>query len=154
MDTTPPSPPQFTLGRSLQTPEAGSLTPRAGLPAHHSVIGADWQFEGQARIQGSLSVAGHVQGGLEVAPLPDVPASGEVRVAASGVVEGRIRAASISVHGRVEGELDAAGGRVALHDSAVVNGHVRYTHLQVNGADLNGRLERVKPGSEPHPTTA
>ena len=38
--------------------------------------------------------------------------------------------------------------RVSLHASASVSGRIRYTHLQVNGADLNAQLERVRPDSD------
>jgi len=47
--------------------------------------------------------------------------------------------------GRVVERDPAAGGRVSLHDTASVSGRIRYTHLQVNGADLNAQLERVRP---------
>lgn len=106
-----------------------------------STLGQGLSFVGSARIDGSLTVAGEVQGDIELAG----SGSGHVTVTQTGTVVGDIRARNISVLGQTVGTLDAAGGRVSLHDTASVSGRIRYTHLQVNGADLNAQLERVRP---------
>lgn len=106
-----------------------------------STLGPGLSFVGSARIEGSLTISGEVQGNIELLD----GGSGHVTVTQSGTVVGDIKARNISVLGQTEGLLDAAGGRVSLHDTASVSGRIRYTHLQVNGADLNAQLERVRP---------
>ena len=105
-----------------------------------STLGPGLSFTGNARIDGSLTIAGEVQGNIEL----QGGGSGHVTITQSGTVVGDIRARNISVLGQTVGTLDASGGRVSLHDTASVSGRIRYTHLQVNGADLNAQLERVR----------
>lgn len=144
------APPRVALGRSLpgdlrEVPTLeplGSTDPSPG----HSMLAAGWLYQGQADIAGSLTVACEVQGILRLRPGPAGHGEGHVTISPEGRVVGDILARSISVLGQTEGLLEAA--RVSLHDSSVVTGHVRYGHLQVNGADLNGQLERLRPGSD------
>jgi len=105
----------------------------------HSLLGADWEFEGQARIAGSLTVAGVWRGRLDATP---AQGEGHVIITESGRLQGELQARSLSVLGHADGLLQASG-RVTLHASAVVSGQVRYGQLQVNGAELNARVERL-----------
>jgi cytoskeletal protein CcmA (bactofilin family) len=121
--------------------QALPVAPDAASAPRVSTLGIGLSFVGSARIQGSLTISGEVQGNIELLD----GGSGHVTVTQSGTVVGDIKARNISVLGQTEGLLDAAGGRVSLHDTASVSGRIRYTHLQVNGADLNAQLERVRP---------
>jgi cytoskeletal protein CcmA (bactofilin family) len=114
--------------------------PVAGLAQRHSTLAAGLSFTGAARIVGSITVAGEVQGDLRLEQSPE----GHVTITETGTVVGDINAPNIAVMGQAVGLLDASGGRVTLHESASVSGRIRYTHLQVNGADLNAQLERVR----------
>lgn len=128
------------LPHQQAVPMPGSQPPAS----RHSTLAQGLSFIGTAQIDGSLTVAGEVQGDLQVIE----SSSGQVTVTETGTVVGDIRARSISVLGQTVGTLDAAGGRVSLHDTASVSGRIRYTHLQVNGADLNAQLERVRPDAD------
>ena len=123
-----------TLQPSLQA------VPQLNALARHSTLADGMAFTGSARIAGSVTVAGEVQGDLLVQGTPD----GHVTVTETGTVVGDITAPNISVLGQTVGLLDASGGRVTLHESSSVSGRIRYTQLQVNGADLNAQLERVR----------
>lgn len=147
-----PQVPQVPMGQAMPDvqriptllPQMQAVVPHAeALPAASrvSTLGQGLSFVGTARIDGSLTVAGEVQGDIELAG----SGSGHVTITQTGTVVGDIRARNISVLGQTVGTLDAAGGRVSLHDTASVSGRIRYTHLQVNGADLNAQLERVRP---------
>lgn len=114
--------------------------PQLNALARHSTLAEGMAFTGSARIAGSVTVAGEVQGDLLVQGTPD----GLVTVTETGTVVGDITAPNISVLGQTVGLLDASGGRVTLHESSSVSGRIRYTQLQVNGADLNAQLERVR----------
>lgn len=113
--------------------------------AARTVIAEGLRFTGNAQLASACSISGHVIGDLKQAP-PHLTA---VVITETGHVIGDIVANKISVMGRTEGTLDAAGGSVALHDSASVSGHVRYSRIQVNGADLNATLERVAAAKMP-----
>ena len=141
--------PQVAMGQAMpETHRLPTLVPTMQAVAlkrtgsnNVSTLGEGLSFVGSARIDGSLTVSGEVQGDIEL----DGGGTGHVTVTQTGNVVGDIRAKNISVLGQTVGTLDAAGGRVSLHDTASVSGRIRYTHLQVNGADLNAQLERVRP---------
>lgn len=145
----PPHAPTVNLGQAMPQVRsvpvlAGPFATGSGLP--HSMIARGLRFVGTAHVEGALTVAGEVVGHLN---LP-APAQGHVTITESGSVEGDVVARNISVLGRTQGLLDASGGKVSLHDSASVSGRIRYTHLQVNGADLNAQLERVRQDPSGH----
>lgn len=147
----PPTPdvPQVAMGQAMpETRHLPTLLPTVQAiaaegrgSANVSTLGQGLSFIGSARIDGSLTVSGEVQGDIEL----QGSGSGHVTITQTGTVVGDIRARNISVLGQTVGTLDAGGGRVSLHDTASVSGRIRYTHLQVNGADLNAQLERVRP---------
>lgn len=155
-DTTSPmqddsngAPPSVAMGQTMpDLDQIPTLLPhqRAVLQEHgapvlrHSRIAQGLSFTGSAEIDGSVTIAGEMQGDLRVAETTD----GSVTITETGTLVGDIRARNISVLGQTVGTLDAGGGRVSLHSSASVSGHIRYSHLQVNGADLNAQLERVR----------
>ena len=135
---------QATESPAAQAPAAGPQW-AGDEPGRLSKIGDGLSFNGTAELVGSLQVAGEVLGDVRVA---EAASAGSVTVTESGVLVGDVRARSISVLGSTEGLLDAGGGKVTLHSSARVAGRIRYTHLQVNGADLNAQLERVRPDDD------
>lgn len=122
--------------QTLQTGQPGTQTSKDQQP--RSEIADGMHFVGNAQLIGMCTVAGYIQGNLKQAPSAKIA----VVVTETGHVKGDIVADQISVMGRTEGTLEASGGSVTLHDSAIVSGHVRYSRLQVNGADLNATLER------------
>lgn len=101
------------------------------------------RFAGNAILRGPCSIAGLVEGNLTQAPGTLV----SVVVTETGRVTGDITAQKISVMGQTQGTLDSGQGEVTLHDTARVQGLVRYRRIQVNGADLNATLERVAPAN-------
>lgn len=111
-----------------------------GVPGR-SMLADGMHFVGHAVLRGPCSVAGLVEGNLLQAQDCEV----SVVVTESGRVKGDITAQKISVMGQTDGVLDAGQGEVSLHDTARVQGIVRYGRLQVNGADLNATLERAAP---------
>ena len=133
---------------AAQPPRAGALpvlqAQSQGLGAdgsasRHSTIAEGMVFQGNALLSGPCSVNGQVLGNLAQAAGTSIA----VVVSETGEVQGDVRANKISVMGRTSGTLDASGGSVSLNDTSSVSGHVRYSRLQVSGADLNATLERV-----------
>lgn len=101
------------------------------------------RFAGNVILRGPCSIAGLVEGNLTQA----TDALVSVVVTETGQVTGDITAQKISVMGQTLGTLDSGQGEVTLHATARVQGLVRYRRIQVNGADLNATLERVKPAT-------
>ena len=125
---------------NAQAAPAHPEEPNEGSPTL-SRIAEGINFVGNAILRGPCSIAGNVQGNFTQAP----EASVAVVVTQTGRVNGDITAQKISVMGHTNGILDSGHGEVTLHDSASVQGLVRYGRIQVNGADLNATLERVAP---------
>jgi len=115
-----------------------------GLPSR-SMVAEGMQFTGNAQLRGPCSIAGMVEGNLTQA----AGSEAAVVVTETGRVKGDITAVKISVMGQTDGILDAGQGEVSLHDTARVQGVIRYGRIQVNGADLNATLERaLAPGQQ------
>jgi cytoskeletal protein CcmA (bactofilin family) len=115
--------------------------------ARPSKLGQGLIFKGDAWLNGPITVAGRWEGDIAV----QEGCEGRITVTESGQVDGDLSARHVSILGQTHGEIDAAGGSVSLHGSARVNGHIRYAHLQVNGAELNAQLERVSERSASPP---
>ena len=128
--TPPATPSQSTVAQPLAANQHSDK---------NSMIAEGVNFVGNAQLVGQCSVGGKVEGNLVQSPGQSIT----VVVAETGHVKGDIVADNISVMGQTDGLLDAGGGSVALHDASRVSGHVRYTRLQVNGADLNATLEKA-----------
>ena len=96
-------------------------------------------FTGNAALQGTCTIAGQIVGNLK----EQAGATSQIVITETGSVKGDIFSHKVSVMGACNGTIDASGGSVDLHAESVVNGHIRYGQLQVNGADLNATLERV-----------
>jgi cytoskeletal protein CcmA (bactofilin family) len=97
-------------------------------------------FTGNVALQGICTIAGQVIGNLK----EQTNATSQIVITETGSVKGDIFSNKVSVMGTANGTIDASGGSVDLHAKSVVNGHIRYGQLQVNGADLNATLERVQ----------
>jgi cytoskeletal protein CcmA (bactofilin family) len=143
---------EVPLGQSLAAPAAPAPAPRLAMddalpPGQLSTLAEGLAFAGNAALTGSITVAGEFQGNIRV----DEASDGHVVVTETGVVVGDVRSRDISVRGQTDGTLDAAGGKVTLHSTSSVAGKIRYTHLQVDGADLNAQLERVRAEGDPPP---
>lgn len=152
-----PSSPAAPYGQSLQVQVGNALPSMSsghapqvqpvvltdvvqGLPTR-SMVAEGMQFTGSAQLRGPCSIAGVVEGNLTQA----MGSEAAVVVTETGRVKGDITAVKISVMGQTDGILDAGQGEVSLHDTARVQGIIRYGRIQVNGADLNATLERALP---------
>lgn len=116
-----------------------SSTTAPNKPGKFSMIEEGVIFTGNAALQGTCTIAGQMIGNLK----EQAGASSQIVITETGSVKGDIFSSKVSVMGTCNGTIDASGGSVDLHAKSVVNGHIRYGQLQVNGADLNATLERV-----------
>lgn len=132
------APPLIPLGPALALPAEDEAAP--------SRLAAGWQFEGQVRLAGSLTLAGTLTGGLARQP----GASARLHIAPEGQLHGTLSADALVVQGRAEGDLDLSGGSVALHPGATLTGRLRYGRLQVDDATLDAHVEPVRTPRAEH----
>lgn len=131
------------IAEAVDMPAKASVE-RVGIP-NISFIGEGVCFKGTASLKDSCLVMGEVTGDLisDEDRVNDVSITVEV----GGIVVGAIAAGEVIIEGQIDGLIDAPGGSVDLKDTANVSGKVRYGKLQVSGAELNAKLERVVAGA-------
>jgi len=133
---------------SKETPASAdriSETPKrtvqsASRPETSTVIARGTSIEGLLQGGQDLRIDGELSG--------EIRSSAEVRVGASGNIKAQIRARSIQVAGRVEGNL-TADERIELMASAVVVGNLLAPKILIKeGANLQGSVDMSAPGSK------
>jgi cytoskeletal protein CcmA (bactofilin family) len=102
-----------------------------------SFFGAKLAVKGKVSGGGNLIVMGKLEGEFDL--------NGELVVAPSALVNGEVKAVSVTVSGGFSGSL-MAKQRIHLEKSAVVSGRLLAAKLSVaEGAVLNGEIEMKKP---------
>lgn len=105
-------------------------SPKPSIATTPSIIAADVQIEGNVKTAGELQLDGAITGDL---------VCGGVVMGESGAVNGTISADSVTIRGKVTGQIRAKS--VRLEKSAVVEGDVYHESLSVEaGARLTGRF--------------
>ncbi len=95
-----------------------------------SHLGEGSRITGELYFPGTVELPGYVKGRVEASTIV---------VEDAGEVEGELRAASIAIKGRVDGQV--IGGDVKLHTSARVTGEITYESLRIeSGAQVEGRF--------------
>jgi cytoskeletal protein CcmA (bactofilin family) len=109
---------------------------RAAQPAGNakeSLIAADVTIEGKIEGAGHVRIAGRFKG--------DVNVEGNVTIEQGAHVTGQIAAATVIVSGEVHGNI-AAGSRVELLETGVINGDVKAAVLTVAaGSRMRGNAD-------------
>ena len=102
-----------------------------------SHIGETMQLDGDLRSAGSIDVAGLVNGNIFVS---------EMTITESGSVRGSIEAATLEIHGHVEGKISA--DVVIVGREAVIKGDIFFknTLKTEEGADIDGYIKRANKG--------
>lgn len=119
---------------------APARPPVAERPAHLSVLAEGLRVVGEIESDGTLTIAGKLEGSLR--------GRTQVLIAAGGVVVGDISAAEVIVVGRVEGNVTATG-RVELRDGGVIHGDLTTPCVVVHeGGIVNGRVRADPPAAK------
>lgn len=105
-------------------------SPRPSVATTPSIIASDVQIEGNVKTAGELQLDGAITGDL---------VCGGVVMGETGAVNGTIAAESVTIRGKVIGQIRAKS--VRLEKTAVVEGDVFHESLSVEaGARLTGRF--------------
>ncbi len=117
-------------------PSAVPVAVERGDPAT-SFFGAKLSVKGKVSGAGNLVVMGKIEGEFDL--------NGELVIAPSALVNGEVKAASVTVSGGLSGNLKALE-KIHLEKSAVVSGRLLTPRLSMNdGATFNGEIEMMKP---------
>jgi cytoskeletal protein CcmA (bactofilin family) len=102
-----------------------------------SFFGTKLAIKGKITGSGNVIVMGKLEGECDL--------NGELVVAPSALVNGEVKAASVTVSGGFSGTLTARE-KIHVEKSAVVSGRLNTARLSIaEGAVLNGEIEMKKP---------
>jgi cytoskeletal protein CcmA (bactofilin family) len=124
---------------ALFAKEKAQTAPAGAVRSDHETgfFGAKLSVKGKVSGSGNLIVMGKLEGEFDL--------NGELVIAPPAVLNGEIKAVSVTVSGSVTGNLSARE-KIHLEKSAVVNGRLNTPRLSVaEGASLNGDIEMKKP---------
>jgi cytoskeletal protein CcmA (bactofilin family) len=124
---------------ALFTKEKTQTAPSGAVRSDHETafFGAKLSVKGKVSGSGNLIVMGKLEGEFDL--------NGELVVAPPAVLNGEIKAVSVTVSGNVTGNLTARE-KIHLEKSAVVSGRLSAPRLSVaDGASFNGEIEMKKP---------
>ena len=110
-----------------------------------TLVAAETQVVGDIHFKNELFVYGHVEGNL----VADDD-SAAVVISDGGSVRGEVRVASVTVNGRVDGDIFAKN-RVELAANAEIHGNVYYNLIEMQlGARVEGQLVHAQdlPGED------
>ncbi len=111
------------------SPASGEQAP---LPLKSSLISEGFEFEGDMKSAGSLTVDGAIKGHLVVQTL---------LIGATGLVDGGVTADSINVEGCLSGDVECKDLVIGGH--AVVSGKLSYSTLTIQrGGTIKGDIRR------------
>ena len=97
-------------------------------------IGPSIHIKGEVSAQEPLTIAGHVDGTVQVS-------GHSLTVSAEGRVNANINADTIVVGGRVRGKLEA-GSRIVVQQTATIEGDLTAPAISLaDGANVQGRVE-------------
>ena len=100
-------------------------------------------IKGDIHFQGALEIEGEVTGNI----IGTDGGDSEVRILDGGSVTGELRVPVVFISGKVDGDVFASK-QVELAASAVVDGNIHYTLLEVErGAQVNGNFVLEKTGA-------
>lgn len=101
---------------------------------HTTLIANCTIVTGDITFTGILQVEGVIKGNV-------TSTEGEIRLAENGIVEGEIKAPSVVINGKVQGDVFASD-RLELASKALIEGDVYYNRVEmVMGAQVNGKFE-------------
>ena len=102
-----------------------------------SYVGETLQLEGDLRTNGSLDIAGLINGNVYVS---------DVTVTETGAVRGSVEATKVEINGHIQGKITADS--IVVGRSAVIKGDVYFknTLKTEEGADIDGYIKRISSG--------
>jgi cytoskeletal protein CcmA (bactofilin family) len=128
-DLPPKKESEFATENAPSFEPAPRLRPRE---AKESIIAANLTIEGKIEGTGHVRMAGRFKG--------DVNVDGDLTIEAGAKITGSVRAATVTVGGELDGNIDAAS-RVELLSTGVLNGDLKAASLTVAaGSRMRGNV--------------
>ena len=131
----------FGKQKQKQKPKTTSPPSSARGDQETASVGSKLTIKGKVSGSGNLVIMGRLEGDFDTA--------GELVVAPPAIVNGEVKASSISVSGTVTGNLTAAD-RIHLEKTAQVNGRMASGRISIaDGAMFDGEIEMRRERREP-----
>jgi len=137
------------FGRDEHTPESEPATQKpTKTPAPQdsqtgtgrTIISGANTLEGTVAGSGDVQVDGRINGAVDT--------TGHILIADQGVVEGKIKASTVTVAGRVRGDITGTE-RIELYPSSKVEGNITAPRILINdGATFDGKVFMKDPGGK------
>ena len=101
-------------------------------PKHETYLDVGCELSGTLRFKDDVRIDGRVEG--------EIHAEKTVRIGESAMIEARVRAESIEVHGTIQGDINVRR-KTILHKSARVSGEIHTAGIVVEeGARVRGTI--------------
>lgn len=113
----------------------GKKSPQKATPGVETIIGKDATIDGTLTVPTGLRVDGHVTGQIE--------SSGHLVIGESGLVEARVKAATCTIAGRMEGDIEVTGRLEILSTGTLVGDATVGTIVIEEGARFRGTCHMV-----------
>ncbi len=133
------------FGRDTQQSSADSTTaqhrpgPGSAAASATTNVAAGTRIEGTISGSSNVTVEGEIEGTVNI--------SGNFHVAKSGTVKASVRARTVTVSGRVDGDL-SSDEKIQLEPTAVVHGNLVSPRILIlDGAELQGQVVMSKPSA-------
>lgn len=142
-----PSNPAAGSGGGPAKPADGPV--KRNLAEETVTIGSAAAIYGDITGKGDLAICGRVEGSVD---LPDNNAN----IEANGFMDGGIRARSVNIRGKVQGDIDARS-KVTIFATGAVIGTIMAPRIQIeDGGKFKGRIDMglSKPATTPEPKKA
>jgi cytoskeletal protein CcmA (bactofilin family) len=115
------------------TPAASTTRRAAPRDARESIINADINITGKIDGAGHVRIAGRFEG--------DVHIQGDLTIDAGAKLTGGVRAASVTIGGEIEGNIESAAS-VEILSTGILNGDLKAGTLSVaSGSRMRGKVE-------------
>ena len=119
---------------SIEHPEVEEISVRQSEAVHlkPSIISEGFEFIGEIRCKGSITVDGKLKGTVSVQSLT---------IGSTGSVDGNVTADNINVKGQLSGQIECRD--LVIGGRAVVDGSLSYANLAIQrGGIIKGDLKR------------
>ena len=126
-----------TWGKNQPVASAVTLTARANGGKMATFIPKGWTIRGEIESGCPVQIGGEMNGDILM------EANHRLDVLSGATVNGTITGLDIAISGKVNGDIDASGGKVSIEEGACIVGKVVYTRIRMSDGEHQISLVHV-----------